>query len=65
MFDRFQKEELKPLKKECLRDSIKAGLFNGFGLGGGMILIPMYMGMGYTTIQSTGTSSFNVLLSSF
>ncbi|CAD8191819.1 unnamed protein product [Paramecium pentaurelia] len=65
IFDRFQKEELKPLKKECLRDSFKAGIFNGFGLGGGMILIPMYLGMGFTTIQSTGTSSFNVLLSSF
>ncbi|CAD8198468.1 unnamed protein product [Paramecium pentaurelia] len=65
IFDRFQKEELKPLKKECLRDSFQAGLFNGFGLGGGMILIPMYLRMGFTTIQSTGTSSFNVLISSF
>lgn len=41
---------MKSLKKECLRDSFKAGIFNGFGLGGGMILIPMYLGMGFTTI---------------
>jgi uncharacterized membrane protein YfcA len=53
------------LKKECLIDSFKAGIMNGFGLGGGMFLIPMYLGMGFTSIQSTGTSSFNVLLSSF
>ena len=65
VFDRFQTEERKALKKECLIDSFKAGIINGFGLGGGMFLIPMYLGMGFTSIQSTGTSSFNVLLSSF
>lgn len=38
--------------------SFKAGIMNGFGLGGGMFLIPMYLSfgilflfyLGYTTI---------------
>lgn len=38
---------------------------SGFGMGGGMFLVPMYTSLGLSSIQATGTSSFNIFMTSF
>ncbi|KAM3128990.1 hypothetical protein pb186bvf_018907 [Paramecium bursaria] len=57
--------ENKSHKEEYMVQSFKAGIINGFGLGGGSFLVPLYISVGFSSIQSTGTSSFNILLTSF
>lgn len=34
-------------------ESFKAGIINGFGLGGGMFLIPFYLSLGNASIIKT------------
>lgn len=42
--ERFNISNSPAMKQSFLINSLKAGIINGFGLGGGMFLIPMYLG---------------------
>lgn len=44
--DKFKISHSEDNKKEFFIQSFKAGIINGFGLGGGMFLIPMYLSFG-------------------
>ena len=42
--------------------SLISGVFSGFGLGGGLLLNPLYQQLGISQIQATSTSSFSVFI---
>jgi uncharacterized membrane protein YfcA len=45
--------------------SIRGGLYSGFGLGGGLYLVPMYKSLGLNPLQATASTSFNILITAF
>lgn len=42
--------------------SFGAGLMSSFGLGGGIVLVPMYRTIGATSLAGAGSVSFGVFL---
>ena len=48
-----------------VRSSLSAGVFSGFGLGGGMFLIPMFRQLGCSPLQATASGTFAIFLTSF
>lgn len=45
--------------------SICAGIFSGFGLGGGIFLVPMFRHFKLSSIQATSTCTFTLVVVSF
>ena len=43
---------------------ILAGIFSGFGLGGGLFLVPLFRGLGCQPSQATATTSFTIVITS-
>jgi uncharacterized membrane protein YfcA len=48
--------------KDIIRGSVLGGLYSGFGLGGGLFLVPMYKSLGLNPLQATASTSFNILI---
>lgn len=46
-------------------NSLGAGVFSGFGLGGGMFLIPMFRQLGCNPLQASASGTFAIFLTSF
>ena len=42
-----------------------AGVLSGFGLGGGVILMPMFRMIGCNPLQATSTCSFSIFVTTF
>jgi uncharacterized membrane protein YfcA len=42
-----------------------AGIFSGFGLGGGLFLIPMYRSLGCSPLSATASTSFTIFITAF
>ena len=51
--------------KDIIYYSITAGIFSGFGLGGGLFLVPMYRCLGCSPLQATASTSFSIVITSF
>lgn len=55
-----------PLNEDAISNIIKGsvlgGLYSGFGLGGGLFLVPMYKNLGLNPLQATASTSFNILI---
>lgn len=47
---------------EIIKGSALGGLYSGFGLGGGLFLVPMYKSLGLNPLQATASTSFNILI---
>ena len=45
-----------------IKGSLLGGLYSGFGLGGGLFLVPMYKSMGLNPLQATASTSFNIFI---
>ena len=45
-----------------IKNSIGAGIFSGFGLGGGVFLIPMFRMLGLNAVQASSTGAFAVFI---
>jgi uncharacterized membrane protein YfcA len=45
-----------------IRNSIGAGMLSGLGLGGGVLMIPLYREMKLTAVQASSTGAFNVFV---
>lgn len=45
-----------------IKSSIGAGIFSGFGLGGGVFLIPMFRMLGLNAVQASSTGAFAVFI---
>lgn len=45
--------------------SIFAGIFSGFGLGGGIFLVPMFRHFKLSPMQATSTCTFTIVIVSF
>lgn len=45
--------------------SVGAGIFSGFGLGGGVFLVPMYRNLGCKPLAATATCALGIFLTSF
>ena len=41
-----------------------AGIFSGFGLGGGLFLVPMYRGVGCQPLEATASTAFTIVITS-
>lgn len=39
-----------------------AGIFGGFGLGGGLFLVPMYRSLGCNSLQATASCAFSIFV---
>lgn len=48
-----------------VQKSIMAGIFSGFGLGGGIFLVPMYRNLGCKPLEATATCAFGICMTSF
>ena len=42
--------------------SSMAGVFSGFGLGGGLFLVPMYRSLGCSPLQATSSTAFGIFV---
>lgn len=51
--------------KQVVQMSIGAGILSGFGLGGGVFLVPMYRSLGCKPLQATATCAFGICITSF
>ena len=45
--------------------SVGAGILSGFGLGGGVLLVPMYRKLGCKPLEATATCAFGISITSF
>ena len=43
---------------------IMAGIFSGFGLGGGLFLVPLFRGLGCKPLEATATTAFTIVVTS-
>lgn len=48
--------------RQIVNYSVLAGLYSGFGLGGGLFLVPMYKNLGLDPLQATASTAFNILV---
>jgi uncharacterized membrane protein YfcA len=48
--------------RQIANNSVLAGLYSGFGLGGGLFLVPMYKNLGLDPLQATASTAFNILI---
>ncbi len=61
--DILRSEPLTPEKiQSIISNSALGGLYSGFGLGGGLFLVPMYKSLGLDPLQATASTSFNILV---
>lgn len=44
------------------KNSVMAGIFSGFGLGGGLFLVPMYKSLGCNSLQATASCAFSIFV---
>ena len=51
-------------KMEIIQKAIGAGIFSGFGLGGGIFLVPLFRFLGLNPLQATATCSFTIFITS-
>ena len=51
-------------KMEVIQKAIGAGIFSGFGLGGGIFLVPLFRLLGLNPLQATATCSFTIFITS-
>ena len=59
----FERRDLISENQELFfRNSIGAGIFSGFGLGGGIFLVPLFRTLGLNPLQSTATCTFTICL---
>ena len=45
-----------------IKSSISAGIFGGFGLGGGLFLVPMYKSLGCNSLQAASSCAFSIFV---
>lgn len=45
--------------------SLVAGILSGFGIGGGMVLVPMYRSMGMKPLETSATCALGICLTAF
>ena len=52
------------LQKEgiMIKNSIGAGILSGLGMGGGVLITPMYRQLGLKQVEATSTGAFNVFV---
>jgi uncharacterized membrane protein YfcA len=48
--------------RDLIKKSILAGIFSGFGLGGGLFLVPMYRELGCNPLQATASTTFSIVI---
>lgn len=49
---------------EIIYNGIKSGIFSGFGLGGGLFLVPLFRGFGCNPLEATATTTFIIVVTS-
>lgn len=47
-----------------IKNSLGAGMLGGLGLGGGILLVPLYRSLNTTPVQASSTGAFTVFLTS-
>jgi len=57
-------ENIESHERMLITNSIGAGLISGLGLGGGILIVPLYRELGLTTVQAASTSAFTVFVTS-
>lgn len=50
--------------KDILYYGLMAGVFSGFGLGGGLFLVPLFRGLGCQPLEATATTAFTIVITS-
>lgn len=60
LFERI--DFLEENKAELIQKGICAGIFSGFGLGGGIFLVPLYRQLKLNPLQATATCTFTIFI---
>lgn len=45
-----------------MEKAVCAGIFSGFGLGGGIFLVPLYRSLKLNPLQATATCTFSIFI---
>ena len=51
-------------KTLIVKNSLGAGMLGGLGLGGGILLVPLYRSLDTTSVEASSTGAFTVFLTS-